>query len=312
MGAFGKATRCRIVAERHRSCSPYVTKMARGASTPLARSTVGFVPSPKQTMVPEPRSATSTGASRVVKATIDGSAAAVVAPCAALPLAGSRPLGAAAAVAVCQPPNSAFIPGDPNVADPHTAPPTSLLAYAEPSPASSSTLATARPTSPNPHITSASGDTCVVPSSPSSTAAVSPSRAAAPLVIPMSTSCASSAKSPSKGVAAIVTKTIAVSNAPNPTGSTFSFSASARTTNANSPPPESSNASRRPSAGGSLFGSSVRGTRVASPRVIALRATRQKAPVRTVGSCATARSTSKEEPASIKNTPSRIPVEEGC
>eukprot|EP00967_Tisochrysis_lutea_P124575 scaffold208429_cov30-Tisochrysis_lutea.AAC.1 len=62
MGAFGKATRCRIVAERHRSCSPYVTKMARGASTPLARSTVGFVPSPKQTMVPEPRSATSTGA----------------------------------------------------------------------------------------------------------------------------------------------------------------------------------------------------------------------------------------------------------
>lgn len=62
MGASGKATRWRIVADTHRSCSPYVIKIARGATTPLARSTPGLVPSPKQTMVLFPRNAISAGA----------------------------------------------------------------------------------------------------------------------------------------------------------------------------------------------------------------------------------------------------------
>mmetsp|Transcript_17455 Transcript_17455/g.55128 ORF Transcript_17455/g.55128 Transcript_17455/m.55128 type:complete len:317 (-) Transcript_17455:1183-2133(-) len=305
MGASGKATRWRIVADTHRSCSPYVIKIARGATTPLARSTPGLVPSPKQTMVLFPRNAISAGASRVVNATMDGST--VSWPPA--PANHASLVAGAAILALCRPPSSAAVPPAAAIRCArnlcHSA-----ASMVEPSPASSSTFARARPTSPKPHMTSASGETSVTCSSTGASlpSPVEPSRAAAPSVISRSLACASSAKSPSNGVAAMVTSTIAVSSAPRSTGSTLSFSASASTTNANSPPPDSSSASRRPSAGGSRLGSSHLGTRVASPSVMALSATSPAAPASTTGSCASARSTSKEDPASMKKTPRRMPL----
>mmetsp|Transcript_29920 Transcript_29920/g.62961 ORF Transcript_29920/g.62961 Transcript_29920/m.62961 type:complete len:156 (-) Transcript_29920:1497-1964(-) len=133
----------------------------------------------------------------------------------------------------------------------------------------------ALPTSPYPQITIAS----------SATRLSSIDSAATDFVdIVTNASDAFAATLPSSGVTAMVISTIAVSNPPKSFGSTSNLSASANTTKANSPPPESKKASFTASYGSNLLGSIHRGTRVAAATVTALSMINDNAPVKTVGS----------------------------
>ena len=84
--------------------------------------------------------------------------------------------------------------------------------------------------------------------------------------------------------------------------------ANANTTNANSPPPLSNNATRTPSASDNRFGSIHRGTRVAAPNVTAFNTSKANAPTTMVGHSASTNSESKVDPASIKKIPNKIPL----
>mmetsp|Transcript_2090 Transcript_2090/g.5138 ORF Transcript_2090/g.5138 Transcript_2090/m.5138 type:complete len:305 (-) Transcript_2090:855-1769(-) len=106
----------------------------------------------------------------------------------------------------------------------------------------------------------------------------------------------------------MVISTIAVRSPPRSFGKTSNFSASANTTNANSPPPESKKANFAASAASRRLGSIQRGTRVAAATVRALRNIKDMAPVRTVGSSERTRSESKRLPASMKKIPSKMPL----
>eukprot|EP00962_Isochrysis_galbana_P017847 scaffold5138_cov125-Isochrysis_galbana.AAC.7 len=118
--------------------------------------------------------------SRVVNATMDGST--VSWPPA--PANHASLVAGAAILALCRPPSSAAVPPAAAIRCArnlcHSA-----ASMVEPSPASSSTFARARPTSPKPHMTSASGETSVTCSSTGASlpSPVEPSRAAAPSVI---------------------------------------------------------------------------------------------------------------------------------
>mmetsp|Transcript_39895 Transcript_39895/g.105397 ORF Transcript_39895/g.105397 Transcript_39895/m.105397 type:complete len:239 (-) Transcript_39895:1042-1758(-) len=174
-------------------------------------------------------------------------------------------------------------------------------------------LAVAIPTSPNPHTTIASCETGIALAA----AAAASSSYAPPAAPPMTSrvgsnatrgSLAFSASWPRSGVRAIVISTIVVSREPSSRESTPSFSARASTTKANSPPPASRQASRMPCAAGRPLGSIQLGARVATPSVRNLSSTSDAAPVSTVGSSESTSEESKDEPASMKKMPSRIPL----
>mmetsp|Transcript_29957 Transcript_29957/g.72633 ORF Transcript_29957/g.72633 Transcript_29957/m.72633 type:complete len:210 (-) Transcript_29957:1704-2333(-) len=117
-----------------------------------------------------------------------------------------------------------------------------------------------------------------------------------------------SAISPSTGVTPIVTNTIAVKSPMTSFGNISIFSATANTTNANSPPPLNKIPMRKASTVGNRFGSTCFGTRVATINVNALTRISPAAPPNTVGHSLTTKSKSKFEPASIKKIPNKIPL----